>query len=121
VEAALKEAALAEKFQPQPHAAGDRHQDVPHASLDDEQGQHVRVVQVCADYKATVALSDLAGASATVVTPRGTFTARFNSCRQVASNPNDFFQFTVHCDPHRQRVHIRAVTPSASLASTSPA
>jgi hypothetical protein len=46
VEAALKEAALAEKFQPQPHAAGDRHQDVPHASLDDEQGQHVRVVRL---------------------------------------------------------------------------
>lgn len=93
VEAALKEAALAEKFQPKPHAA-DTGIKTFRTRLATTNKANTCASFKCSDYKATPALSDIAGASATVVTPRGTFTARFNAAG-VANNPNDFFQFTV--------------------------
>jgi hypothetical protein len=92
VEAALKEAALAEKFQPQPAAPATGIKTF-RTRLSTTNKANTCATFDCQSYK-VLNVSDLAGASVTVTTPDGTFTARFNSAG-VANNPNDFFQFTV--------------------------
>lgn len=92
VEAALKEAALAEKFQPQPAAPATGIKTF-RTRLSTTNKANTCATFDCQSYK-LLELSDLEGASVSVSTPDGTFTARFNAFG-VANNPNDFFQFTV--------------------------